>query len=89
MTVRVYGSNSWSSPFSPDNLGIHTIANMIDGKKHFYKVDKRKIGDSTFILVDELDEKHPPYRIENNSKLISLKYWQKDHKIENDIEVCE
>lgn len=89
MAVRVRGSATWASPFTPDDLGVHTIANYIDGKKCFFKVDKRKINDSIFILIDELDETNPPYRIENNSQWFSLKYWQKDHKIEDDVEVCE
>ena len=82
----VEGATRASAPFTIADCGSISVTNMTqDGGTYFFRVTKRLILNSTFIIIDDMER--APYKIDNLSSDVSIKYYQKGW--ESDIQECE
>lgn len=74
-TVKFFmqGGQSESSHFTLADGGSLFVTNVDrSGKVHFFRVTKRLVLNSTFIVIEERE--HSPYKIDNLSSHVGISY---------------
>jgi len=83
----VFGASKPSAPFTIADCGTISLTNVtLDGARHFFRVTKRMVLNSTFIIVEDLE--NAPYKIDNLSKRVFVSYFQVGCNDINEIEDC-
>jgi hypothetical protein len=75
----------WSNPFDLDELGSIAVKCKHKSKKRNYllvKINKYQAKEFIVTEIELENQEHPSYRIDNYSKVFSIRYWQKDKEEE-------
>ena len=71
-----------SSHFTLADCGSLAVTNVTEtGDVHFFRVTKRLVLNSTFIVIEDLE--HAPYKINNISSQVGLSFAQKGTEMEH------
>ena len=69
------GATQASAPFTLADCGSLAVTNLTaDGTTHFFRVTKRMLLHSTFIIIEHMP--YAPYKIDNLSSDLYLSYTQ-------------
>ena len=83
----IKGAMRTSAPFSLADCGGLSVTNITkDGEKKFFRVTKRIVLNSNFIILEDME--HAPYKIDNLCKDVHMSYFQTGGNNIEDIETC-